>query len=363
MSSVAELQTLLDNNPNTVFDIKESHFEINSTNPLSIFLRSDRSLLMDSVTTISSQVSVPGTNTWGGALLIIKGSNIAVSGGRFLQLNEDIQPDCPYVRCNFAIDIQHSHGVKLRDGFIQGNFGNAYIFIRGDHDVPGYNPPVETDWVTFRGMAGDPNLITNMTLLHWGNTTVKNFGHRGIWSTTNQNMIVTRLNITGPFVFGIDLDGSSSGNIVASNYMENNTYGGVITEYGATHNLIVNNHVRGDGNGGNIYINGHLNYAVDNTVMAADGKTPNKIRVSGALAVHNVSAISNRVVANRAGEIAFVGVGCGNYVSENRSPLPGGGWAYAAVTGELTGLGPGCIAETPNVTDLVSDISYANLGS
>ena len=115
--------------------------------------------------------------------------------------------------------------------------------------------------------------------------------------------------------------------------------------------------------GGNIYINGHLNYAVDNTVMAADGKTPNKIRVSGAMNIHNVSAISNRVVGNRAGEVAFVGVGCGNYVSENRSPLPGGSWAYAAITGGFKGLGPGCIAETPNVTDLISDISYANLGN
>ena len=109
-----------------------------------------------------------------------------------------------------------------------------------------------------------------------------------------------------------------------------------MTEYGATHNVIVNNYVQADAIY-NIYINGHLNYAVDNTVVTLNGTTPWTMTISGAMPVHNVSAISNRVVANNVGSIQVRGVGCANYFSENRSPLVGGGWSYANVTGEFTG--------------------------
>merc|ERR1711972_785493 len=63
--------------------------------------------------------------------------------------------------------------------------------------------------------------------------------------------------------------------------------------------------------------------------------------------VHNVSAISNRVIANSLGSIQVRGVGCANHFSENRAPLPGGGWEYPMIIGNFTGQGPGCITGTP----------------
>jgi parallel beta-helix repeat protein len=354
--TVAQLQATLDSSPDTVFSIEQSQWDIDTAKPLPIILRSNRSLIMDDATLISSSVTVPPvplqrSPQWGGALLVISGENIAVSGGRFLQLSEDMAT-------GFAIVMEKSRDVKLRDGLIQGNFENSCIVNFDDYWIDGYTPPVGTTWPTFNGLVSPPNLITNMTIRHHPNAT--QYNSRGIWLVMSQNIIITRNNIWGNFVFGIDLDSSSSANIVASNYVNGCSTGGVVTEYGATHNILVNNHVQANGVY-NIYINGHLNFAVDNTVVGADGKTPWRMTVEGDMgAIHNVSTISNRVVANNAGSIQVKGVGCANYYSENRFSLAGGGWAYANITGAPsvpTGLGQGCIAGTPSVVSWFSDIS------
>lgn len=86
--SVAQLQGLLDAHTGT-FNIRNSRWLIVNQ---SIYLRSNRSLIMDSATTIEGTAEVPltkhgagQTGEGGGALLTVTGNNISLVGGRFEQ--------------------------------------------------------------------------------------------------------------------------------------------------------------------------------------------------------------------------------------------------------------------------------------
>ena len=65
VAMVAQLQALLDSHPNTVFKVSRSHWTIDKQQPKSIWLRSNRTLLMDAETVIESSVLIPSTrSTW-----------------------------------------------------------------------------------------------------------------------------------------------------------------------------------------------------------------------------------------------------------------------------------------------------------
>ena len=52
----------------------------------------------------------------------------------------------------------------------------------------------------------------------------------GFWTVTSSNVIFSRNRVMGPFMYGIDLDSSSSGNLVTNNYIEGCIWEGVFTE-------------------------------------------------------------------------------------------------------------------------------------
>ena len=340
VASVVQLQALLDAHPNTVFQVRRSRWAIDTQ---SIWLRTNRTLMMDSETVIESAVLIPSTQhaelqsgstpvTGYGALLTISGNNIGVVGGRFLQSAQNISCNCCNGGCNFAIDIFHSSGVKLRDSVVQGSFGSSVRVQEGYSPArikPG-SPPTSSEWVTLPGLARQPVLITNVTLLHHANTSLLTL--RGFWTVMATNVIFTRNRISGPFMYSIDLDSSSSGNLVHNNLCEGPVWEGIFTEYSATRNIITSNTVRGQvTNNAHIHINGYLNLVVDNTVQGINA-TQGGISATSQLDMYNSYAISNRIVANSASLLFFGGDGgCDNYAAGNRVDVSSPGSAGSHV--------------------------------
>ena len=153
-------------------------------------------------------------------------------------------------------------------------------------------------------------------------------------------------------MYSIDLDSSSSGNLVTNNYMKGCVWEGVFTECKfadcccecmlptwiakltvmfAMHNIITGNTIIGQvANNAHIHLNGELNYAVDNTVSVNETDSGG-ISVSSSLSMYGSYALSNVVVANSAGFLYFSGDGgCANYASENMVDVADAGSNVAA---------------------------------
>ena len=62
VQTVAQLQALLDTNPNTVFRVSRSHWKIDATAPKSIWLRDNRTIVMDDHTLIEGTALMPSTH-------------------------------------------------------------------------------------------------------------------------------------------------------------------------------------------------------------------------------------------------------------------------------------------------------------
>ena len=331
VATVAQLQALLDSHPNTVFKVSRSHWTIDTQQPKSIWLRSNRTLLMDVETVIESSVLVPSTQhklqsgqvvTGYGALLTVNGHNVGVVGGKFLQDTQAISCNCCHSpgNCNFAIDVFQSSAVKLRDSVVQGSFGSSVRVQEGYSPAgikPG-SPPVKSEWVTLSGLAQQPVLITNVTILHHANASL--FSLRGFWTVMATGVILTRNRVIGPFMYSIDLDSSSSGNLVHNNLCKGSVWEGIFTEYSATRNTITSNTVIGKvANNAHIHINGYLNVVVDNFVQGENSTQPGGISVTSQLKMYNSYALSNRIVGNSAAFLYFGGDGgCDNYAAGNR---------------------------------------------
>ena len=175
------------------------------------------------------------------------GNNISLVGGRFEQ---EILPECAEAKvqptpgaCNFAVDIYYASGVTFRDTVVEGSFMSAVRVQEGFWPgaiKPGA-PPVRTDWAVLAGLARQPVLITNVTILHHRNESF--FQLRGFWTVMASNVIFTRNTILGGFGYAIDLDSSSSANLVVNNYMKGCLWEGIFTEYSALQNTIVGNTV------------------------------------------------------------------------------------------------------------------------
>jgi len=282
--------------------------------------------MMDSETVISNSALMPSTEvkkqqghlvTGYGALLTVVGNNVGVVGGRFEQQNQSIVCNCCRSTCNFAIDIYRSSGVKLRDSVVHGSFASSVRVQSGyGSGISPTQPPGTTSWATLSGLARQPVFITNVTLLHHANHSL--FQLRGFWTVMTQNVIFSRNTILGPFMYSIDLDSSSSANIVHNNYMEGPVWEGIFTEYSAVGNVITGNTVVGNvANQAHIHVNGALNVVVDNTARINE-TLPGGIVISSSLSMYNSYALSNRVVGNSAGVVTIQGDGgCDNYASAN----------------------------------------------
>ena len=247
VATVAQLQALLDAHPNTVFDVSHSRWTVKNQ---SIWLRSNRSLVMDSTTVIEGTGLLPLTNPkheGGGAVLTVTGTNISVAGGR---IQQEILSACAQAKvqptpgaCNFGVDIYYSSGITFRDMVVEGSFMSAVRVVGGFWPAgirPGA-PPTSSDWVTLPGLVRQPVLITNVTLLHHRNESF--FQLRGFWTVITANVIFSRNTILGSFGYAIDLDSSSSANLVVNNYMKGCLWEGIFTEYSAVGNTIVGNTV------------------------------------------------------------------------------------------------------------------------
>jgi parallel beta-helix repeat protein len=293
--SVAQLQVLLDARAG-VFRVRNSRWTVTDA---TVWLRSNRSLIMDSATTFEGTAEVPWTKhgagqtgEGGGALVTVTGNNVSLVGGRFEQ---EILPACAETKvqptpgaCNFAVDIYYASGVTFRDAVVEGSFMSAVRVQEGFWPgaiKPGA-PPVSTDWVALPGLARQPVLITNVTLLHHRNESF--FQLRGFWTVMASNVIFTRNTILGGFGYAIDLDSSSSANLVVNNYMKGCLWEGIVTEYSAVQNTIVGNTVIANVSyDQGIHLNGYLNIATDNTVLMLDGKTPGGIACTSQLKMYN----------------------------------------------------------------------------
>jgi parallel beta-helix repeat protein len=370
VDTVEQLQRLLDSCPGGIFNIRNSRWTVSNQ---TIMLRSNRSLIMDASTVITGIAELPWTKhgagevgEGGGALLTVSGNNISVAGGRFEQ---EILPACAEVKtqpiqgaCNFAIDIYYSSGITLRDSVIQGSFMTA---VRVQESIgwpagikPGM-PPVASKWVTLPGIARQPVLITNVTLLHHRNQTF--FQLRGFWTVMTANVIFARNTILGPFGYAIDLDSSSSGNLVTNNYMKGCLWEGIFTEYSAVHNVITGNKVVANCTYDQaIHINGELNIVVDNTVLRLDG-TPAGIACTSQLSMYNSYALSNRIVGNTCGHLALGGDGgCDNYAADNTANVSIAGATLPTVTNWFRSPNQSiCIAGT----DTIEPAKVKNTGS
>ena len=96
-----------------MFRVRNSRWTVTDA---TVWLRSNRSLIMDSATTFEGTAEVPWTKhgagqtgEGGGALVTVTGNNVSLVGGRFEQ---EILPACAEAKvqptpgaCNFAVDI------------------------------------------------------------------------------------------------------------------------------------------------------------------------------------------------------------------------------------------------------------------
>lgn len=197
----------------TEFRVSRSHWTISAQNPQSIWLRDNRTLLMDSDTIIDSKVLLPSTEhkvingkpvTGYGALLTITGNNVACVGGQFLQESQNITCNCCRDGCNFAVDIYHASGVILRDSVTKGSFGSA-VRVQETRDGTGgvepTRPPVETQWGLLPGLARQPVFITNVSLHHHSNASF--FSLRGFWTVTVRKCLLYSLSIVRVFKLSV----------------------------------------------------------------------------------------------------------------------------------------------------------------
>jgi parallel beta-helix repeat protein len=250
---------------------------------------------------------------------------------------------------------------------VEGSFMSAVRVLGGFWPAgikPGA-PPVVSDWVVLPGLARQPVLITNVTLLHHRNESF--FQLRGFWTVIAANVIFSRNTILGGFGYAIDLDSSSSANLVVNNFMKGCLWEGIFTEYSAVGNTIVGNTVIANVTyDQGIHINGELNVVVDNTVLMLDGVTPGGIACTSQLKMYNSYALSNRILGNTCGRLALGGDGGNdNYAAENSVNISVAGAASPSVRDWFKGVNASSRIAGVDTAEaaVVSDVGYSRAQS
>ena len=177
-------------------------------------------------------------------------------------------------------------------------------------------------------------------------------------------MIFSRNTILGAFGYAIDLDSSSSANLVVSNYMKGCLWEGIFTEYSAVQNTILGNTVVANVTfDQGIHVNGYLNTVVDNTVLLLDGQTPGGIACTSQLEMYSSFALSNRIVGNTCGRLALGGDGGNdNWLAENTLNISKAGSASPSVTDWFKNVNESCRIAGVDTAEaaVISDVGYSD---
>eukprot|EP01052_Picozoa_sp_SAG31_P016633 SAG31_NODE_1108_length_9862_cov_5.407662_4_plen_1095_part_00 len=256
--TVAQLQALLDRSGGTMIYLNNCHFTIDVQSPKAVLLRSNRSLIMNDATTITTSVTMPPTakvaptNISGyGGVVVITGTNIALVGGEIIQhsLNLDCKygpnayPQHPGGSCNFGVDVYGGDDVKVRDVTIRGTFSNA-IRVFNDQGIDG-KPTAETYGShALAAFNSRPVVLINNTLLALANPPASNVQVRGIWLIVSAGVIVSHNTVVGPWLYGIDMDSEASFCTIVGNTVIDARYSSIFVEMQCTHNVITGNRVR-----------------------------------------------------------------------------------------------------------------------
>jgi parallel beta-helix repeat protein len=338
VTTVAQLQRVLDSNPNTVFFVSESSYTIDKTDPQPIRLHSNRSLVMDAATTIVCDGVVmpptdptPPQNVSGyGGVVVLSGSNIALSGGRIEQAALDLV--CKYGpdrdtggSCNFGVDVFNAADAKVTGVTINGSFSDAIRVFAGQGIARG-KPVADTFGKAALGaLARRPVVLAHNTLINpynHGNCSTCTVQPRAIWLIVSAGVIVSSNTVTGPWLYGIDMDSEASFCTITNNTVTDSLYASIFVEMQCTGNMITANTVRQSGANphqtcAGIHVDSYLNSVVANDFGG------NGMCVSG-LAQGQVypPALANRFVDNIAPvlDLGSSGrAGCANFASENKA--------------------------------------------
>lgn len=357
VETVAQLQQVLNDNPGTVVYISRSTFTIDRDHPAPIRLGSNRSLVMDGATTIRCEGvvmpptdPVPPQNVSGyGGVVIMSGSNIALSGGRIEQSSLDLV--CKYGpdldtggSCNFGVDVFNGADVKVTNVTIIGSFSDAIRVFNSQVNARGKPVASEFGKSALSALTRRPVVLAHNTLINpypHGNCSTCTVQPRGIWLIVSAGVIVSSNLVVGPWLYGIDMDSEASFCTITNNTVTDSLYASIFVEMQCTANTITANTIRWTGANtvrypcGGIHVDSYLNSVVANDFGSSG------MCVSG-LAQGQVypPALSNRFVDNIASALdmgSSGAFGCGNYGCENK--MPNG--SYAVVSDYFTAINEG----------------------
>ena len=338
VETVAQLQRVLDSHPGTIVYISGSSFKIDKADPQPIVLRSNRSLVMDATTTILNDGAVmpptdptPPQNVSGyGGVVVLSGSNIALSGGNIKQTALDLV--CKYGpnrdsggSCNFGIDIFHASDAKVTGVTINGSFSDAIRVFNSQGQAGG--KPVADAFGTsaLSALTRRPVVLARNTLVNpypHGNCSGCSVQVRGIWLIVSDGVIVSSNTVVGPWLYGIDMDSEASFCTVTNNTVRDSLYASIFVEMQCTGNMITANTVRQSGANphqtcAGIHVDSYLNSVIANDFgdngMCVSGLAQGQV-YPPALANRFVDNISPVLDLGSSGQ-----AGCGNYASENKA--------------------------------------------
>ena len=338
VETVAQLQHVLDSHPSTIVYVSGSSFTIDKANPKPIQLRSNRSLVMDAATTILNDGAVmpptdptPPQNVSGyGGVVVMSGSNIALSGGNIEQTALDLV--CKYGpdrdsggSCNFGVDVFQASDAKVTGVTIKGSFSDAIRVFNSQGQARGKPVADAFGAAALAALTRRPVVLARNTLINpylHGNCSGCSVQPRGIWLIVSDGVIVSSNTVIGPWLYGIDMDSEASFCIVTNNTVRDSLYASIFVEMQCTGNMITANTVRQTGANphetcAGIHVDSYLNSVIANDFgdngMCVSGLAQGQV-YPPALAnrfVDNVSPVLDLGSSGRAG--------CGNYASENRA--------------------------------------------
>ena len=241
METVAQLQSVLDASPNTIIYLFRSTFEIDKANPKPIKLHSNRSLVMDAATKIRNRVTMPPTvslppqNVSGyGGVVILSGSNIALSGGRIEQ--DALNLECKYGpdrdtggSCNFGVDVYQGTDVKVINVTIIGSFGDAIRVYNGQANARGKPVAEAFGKAALAALTRRPVVLAHNTIVNpysFGNCSNCTVQPRGMWIIGSAG--VSGNSVVGPWKYGIDMDSEASFCTITNNIVTDSLYAAIL---------------------------------------------------------------------------------------------------------------------------------------
>ena len=227
VETVAQLQRVLDANPGAIVYVSGSSFAIDTADPQPIRLHSNRSLVMDAASTIRAEGVVmpptdptPPQNVSGyGGVVVMSGSNIALSGGRIEQTSLGLvckygEPRNKGGTCNFGVDVWNAADAKVTNVTIEGSFSDAIRVFNSEGNANGKPVAEAFGTAALAALTRRPVILAHNTLInpfpHGNNCSNCSVQPRGIWLIVSAGVIVSSNTVVGPWLYGIDMDSEAS---------------------------------------------------------------------------------------------------------------------------------------------------------